>query len=366
MLLRPLHHLRRNVIAYLALFLALGAGGSYALAATATSGTIAVCVDKGSGVMHIAKHPRCGRGQSRIGLSSALDRPTVSAWATANVNGGIESGAGAAITHAGAGTYEVRVTAANCRHAFNNAPVVSVNDGEPPVRDWRPRLPFLWRGPRRRAAVSKRSRSTPASVVAGAFRVTRRTVQLHRLVRVGRGEEERMRMPEVRRSARWATDSRSSSCLRGPLFASPIAHAASDPLKPIVITPSSGCGLLTSYTAGNSLAGLVGASILLRVGRVHSGVQPGEHSSAAALFAALGRRVAPSWRGSPAACPREQGWGYQITAPPGITIRNVDYDASDLQNIADGRGWIGFTYWNGGTGPVHPDGTAVDAAASGH
>ena len=57
--------------------------------------------------------------------------------------------------------------------------------------------------------------------------------------------------------------------------------------------------------------------------------------------------------------------GYQISAPPGMTINKVDYDASQLQNIADGRGWIGFTYWNGGTAPVHPNGTAVDAAASG-
>jgi hypothetical protein len=134
--LRHLHgagrHFRSNIVAYVALAVAVGSGGSYALAATTSNGTIAVCVDQGSGVMHLAKHPRCGRGQSRIGLSSALDRPTVSAWATANVNGGIESGSGASITHAGAGTYEVRVTAANCRHAFNNAPVVSINDGEPP------------------------------------------------------------------------------------------------------------------------------------------------------------------------------------------------------------------------------------------
>ena len=57
--------------------------------------------------------------------------------------------------------------------------------------------------------------------------------------------------------------------------------------------------------------------------------------------------------------------GYQISAPPGITINQVDYDDSQLQNIANGRGWIGFTYWNGGTAPVHPNGTAVDAAASG-
>ena len=57
--------------------------------------------------------------------------------------------------------------------------------------------------------------------------------------------------------------------------------------------------------------------------------------------------------------------GYQISAPPGITINEVVYDDSQLQNIANGRGWIGFTYWNGGTAQVHPNGTAVDAAVSG-
>ena len=190
--LRHLHgagrHLRSNVVAYLALAVAVGSGGSYALAATASNGTFAVCVDKGSGVMHLAKHPRCGRHQTRIGLSSALDRPTVSAWATANVNGGIESASGASVTHAGAGTYEVHVTAASCRHAFENAPVVSVNDGEPPYslgvdrlscgvdRDGEHRGRGIhdphWRG---------RERGVPA---------TRRAVQLHRLVRVGRGEEQ--------------------------------------------------------------------------------------------------------------------------------------------------------------------------------
>ncbi len=76
----PLRHLRTNIVAYLALAVAVGGGGSYALAASRSSnGTITVCVDKGSGVMHLAKHPRCGRHQSRIGLSSALDRPTVGA-----------------------------------------------------------------------------------------------------------------------------------------------------------------------------------------------------------------------------------------------------------------------------------------------
>ena len=89
-----MRHLRSNVVAYLALAVAVGSGGSYALAATASNGTIAVCVDKGSGVMHLAKHPRCGHHQSRIGLSSALDRPTVGAWAAVNDVGDIESGVG--------------------------------------------------------------------------------------------------------------------------------------------------------------------------------------------------------------------------------------------------------------------------------
>ena len=57
--------------------------------------------------------------------------------------------------------------------------------------------------------------------------------------------------------------------------------------------------------------------------------------------------------------------GYLLTAPPGITINNVSVTAEHLQNIANGRGWIGLTYWNGGTAQVLPDGTAVDAAASG-
>jgi len=57
--------------------------------------------------------------------------------------------------------------------------------------------------------------------------------------------------------------------------------------------------------------------------------------------------------------------GYLLTAPPGITINNVSVTVEQLQNVANGRGWIGLTYWNGGTGQVRPDGTAVDAAASG-
>jgi hypothetical protein len=129
---RILRHLRANIVGYVAIVIAIGSGGSYALAASASNGTIAVCVDKSSGVMHLAKHPRCGRHQSRIGLSSALDRPTGRAWAAVEQNGAIAIGSGLSVSRAGVGTYDATVTAASCRFAMNNAPVVSVDDGQPP------------------------------------------------------------------------------------------------------------------------------------------------------------------------------------------------------------------------------------------
>lgn len=140
----PLRCLRSNAVSFLALAIAIGASGSYALAATASNGTVGVCVDKGTAIMHLAKHQHCGRHQSRVGLSSALDRPAVSAWATANENGGIESGAGVSIAHAGAGLYNITVTAASCRNAFNNAPVVSINDYEPPAGFGPGAFPMAW------------------------------------------------------------------------------------------------------------------------------------------------------------------------------------------------------------------------------
>lgn len=140
----PLRHFRSNIVAYLALACALGTGGSYALAASPSNGTIAVCVDNGSGVMHLAKHQRCGHHQSRIGLSSALDRPTVGAWAAVELNGAVASGVGVRIAHAGTGLYDITVIAASCRYAVNNAPVVSVNDSEPPYSSATSTFPVAW------------------------------------------------------------------------------------------------------------------------------------------------------------------------------------------------------------------------------
>ena len=149
--LRHLHgagrHLRSNVVAYLALAVAVGSGGSYALAASASNGTIPVCVDKGSGLIHLAKHPRCGRHQTRIGLTSALDRASVNAWAEVVSNGHVVTGAGVSISHAGVGVYNITVTAASCRDAGNNAPVVSVSDSEPPGGQATSSFPVAWAGP---------------------------------------------------------------------------------------------------------------------------------------------------------------------------------------------------------------------------
>ena len=103
-------------MAYLALVVAIGGSGSYALAAvSASNGTIAVCVDKGSGVMHLAKHQRCGRHQSRIGLSPALEATW--AWAVRTKRRHNASVRACRSRTLGVGTYNVTVTAASCRHA---------------------------------------------------------------------------------------------------------------------------------------------------------------------------------------------------------------------------------------------------------
>jgi hypothetical protein len=135
-----LRHIRSNVVAYIALVVAVAGSGGYALAAvSASNGTIAVCVDKGSGLMHLAKHQRCGGHQARIGL-----RPALEAWAAVEPNGDITVGSGLSITHTGVGTYNVTVTAAGCRNAQQNAPVVGVDDSEPAAGFGPGTFPVAW------------------------------------------------------------------------------------------------------------------------------------------------------------------------------------------------------------------------------
>ena len=146
-------------------------------------------------------------------------------------------------------------------------------------------------------------------------------------------------------------------------LSSPMAEAAGNPLTPLQITPSSGCGLVTAYTAGTGLPAWSGpapscgaGAFTLAFNQGNTPAPPLSRGVAAAGEALL------AWFSS--GVPEGARMGYQITAPAGITITKVVYDLAKLQNIADGHGWIGLTYWNAGTAQVQLPGTAVDAAAS--
>ena len=140
------------------------------------------------------------------------------------------------------------------------------------------------------------------------------------------------------------------------------------PLSQIVITPSSGCGLLTAYTAGTGLPAWSGPTPSCGTGALTLAFNQGNTPPPATPqqlrgVATAGSALLQAWHLT--GVPDGARMGYQISAPAGITINQVNYDDNQLQNIANGRGWTGFTYWSGGTAPVHLNGTAVDAAASG-
>ena len=156
------------------------------------------------------------------------------------------------------------------------------------------------------------------------------------------------------------------AALVAALIGSPMAEAAGNQLRPLQITPSSGCSLLTAYTAGTGLPAWSGPAPSCGTGAFTLGFNQGNTPPPATLSQGVGTAgsaLSQAWLLT--GVPDGARMGYQISAPPGITINEVVYDDSQLQNIANGRGWIGFTYWNGGTAPVHRNGTAVDAAPSG-
>ena len=149
-------------------------------------------------------------------------------------------------------------------------------------------------------------------------------------------------------------------------LASPIAQAAGNPLTPLQITPSSGCGLLTAYTAGTSLPAWSSPAPPCGAGAFTLAFNPENPASPtlsqSSSVATAGSALLAWFAGG---VPEGARIGYRITAPAGIAINKVDYDVGRLQNIGDGYGWIGLTYWNGGTGQVRSPGTAIDAASSG-
>lgn len=153
-----LAHARRNAIPYvvLALVLAIGAGGGYALAAS-KSKTITVCADKKTGLLHLHKHGKCKRGQTRVtwnqrgprgvqgvqGPAGQAGAPAVSVWANVANVGSVISGQGVSVQHLSAGTYQVAITASSCARS-SNAPVVTVSDSNPPSGHVAGAFPVAW------------------------------------------------------------------------------------------------------------------------------------------------------------------------------------------------------------------------------
>ena len=171
----------------------------------------------------------------------------------------------------------------------------------------------------------------------------------------------------MRRPAIGLTFSMLAACV-GALCGPQTAEAAAPLQQRIVITPSSGCGLLTAYAAGTGLPEWSSPAASCGPGALTLAFNQGNTPPPAALsrnggVGTAGSALLSAW--SARSVPDGARVGYLLTAPPGITINNVSVTAEHLQNIANGRGWIGLTYWNGGTAQVLPDGTAVDAAASG-
>ena len=112
------------------------------------------------------------------------------------------------------------------------------------------------------------------------------------------------------------------------LCASPQAGAAASEVHvPIVITPSSGCGLLTAYTAGPGLPAWSSPAPPCGTGPFTLAFNQGNTAPLATGSRLGGVAMAGSallaWSTS---VPEGARMGYQITAPPGITINNVVYD----------------------------------------
>jgi len=129
MLTQIVRHLRHNVIAYLALFLAVGTGGGYAIAAARTN-TIHGCVNKRTHALYI--QARCHRSQRPLALDQGRQTNPVTAWAAVQANGFTGAGArGISVQHVSTGTYNLTATPAQCGRV-TDAPSVTVNTAVPP------------------------------------------------------------------------------------------------------------------------------------------------------------------------------------------------------------------------------------------
>jgi hypothetical protein len=157
MMLRLLPALRRNLIAYLALFLAVGAGGGYAIAATGGGKTITACANKRTGELFLHSRGRCKRGFRKVswneqgrqgaqggqGAQGPAGAAAISVWGSVANSGGLLTGQGLAVQHVSAGTYQITVTAAGCAQGAN-VPTITVDDSNPPFGQSAGAFPVAW------------------------------------------------------------------------------------------------------------------------------------------------------------------------------------------------------------------------------
>ena len=127
---RLITHLRSNVIAYVALFFAVGGGGGYALAATTATKTIHACEVKKTGELLVKS--RCTKSQKAVswnqagvrGATGAPGAPAVQAYgsvipgtSTVAVSNGLE------LQPIANGEWSVTVTAPTCKSVAQVATV---------------------------------------------------------------------------------------------------------------------------------------------------------------------------------------------------------------------------------------------------
>lgn len=130
------------MIAYVALFFAVGAGGGYAIA-TAKTKTIHGCVSNSTHALYIQK--RCHRGQHPLVWDQRASRgQSLAAWAAVQANGFTGAGArGISVQHISTGTYNLNITPPECAQV-TDAPTVTVDSGSPPLGVSAGAFPVAW------------------------------------------------------------------------------------------------------------------------------------------------------------------------------------------------------------------------------
>jgi hypothetical protein len=156
---RLVHHLRGNLVAYLALMLAVGGSGGYAIAATTSSSgkTITACANNKTGALLLHKNAskRCATGQHKVtwnakgpagatGATGLPGAPATDVWANVQSGGGGQDGQGLTVTNTAPGTYQATITAAGCKPTFNAATVSPVTNGDPPAGSTPGSFPVAW------------------------------------------------------------------------------------------------------------------------------------------------------------------------------------------------------------------------------